>query len=301
MTSKTLDWLNSNRFRAYPFVNDRGIIVNGARIPDCVLLDCMVMDTRDIQDPPELIFTGITVEETYTDVFFSYGDIKTSYRIGSDPSSIEGTFVKVRGRINGDIPSRFVQMRFVFSSPSYIYNSVGTGSWQFNGKVLPTKVVSVKASGVSGIKTNGSLLIQGAGTATGDVHLVDGCRTQPGIKNGKVIVQVGTKYGEDPCWYKKPPEESENVDCSDLMLFFCGQNAINSGDVSISGGPGVNVTQGRKYTAKHDIIDTYGKVGISAGESVPCIEIVATTDLLNIYRPSEDSSAPSWSSNSPQE
>lgn len=289
MTNKIIDWLNSNRFRAYPFVNDSGIVIAGSRIPDAVVLDCMVMDTRKGVADPRLTFTGITITKEKTVVTFSYDGIHTEYSFSGGESSGDLSFHKVKGRITTDIPENFVDITLVFSSHRYLLDNVGEGIWNFSGLIIPTKIISVTASGVSGIVTNGSKTVQGPGTAIGNVHLVDGYRTQPVIQNGRVLVKVGTKYGYDPCHYPNQ-ERDDKINCEDLMLFFCGQNAISSGNINIKGGPGVNISQGRMYTAKNDIYDTYGKVGIKAGESVPCIEISAAPELLRIYTPSDSSS-----------
>ena len=289
MTEKTLDWLNLNRYRAYPLVNDGGIVVDGKRIPDCVLLDCTIMDTRHDIGIPELIFRSIDVTAERTRVEFTYAGSDFGFDITGEG---ENGIVVFDGRSTGDecgIGSDFVHARFIFSSHDRIIAEAGEGRWEFSGHVLPTKIASVEASGVTGISTSGSASVDGRdlpGTATGDVHLVDGYRTQPVVHNGKVVVKVGPSYGLDPCHYY--PGHLETPSCDDIMLFFCGQNAVNSGNVTLDGGPGVTVTQGRTYLAREDIMDTFGNVGIEKGEGIPCIEVAASSELLRIYRPKQD-------------
>lgn len=103
--------------------------------------------------------------------------------------------------------------------------------------------------------------------AAGDVLLEDGYRTSPIIHRGKVLVRVGKKYGLDPCRYIS--EDYEYADCKDPLFFFCGQNGVNNGNVAISGGKGISVTQGRKYRYN--------------GMDIPCVEIVAGKELMDIY------------------
>ena len=292
MTEKTLDWLNHNRFRAYPFIDDGGLVYNKARIPDCVLLDCLVTDTRRLGTVPDLVFTEIDVTAERTRVTFSYNGESHSVEFGEDQAGYggSGSFTKIEGHLEVAPGEELLYMSFVFSSHPYILENVGTGRWTFNGRVFPTKVVSVTASGVMGISAKGSYLVDGygdAGVAYGTVRLVDGYRTQPCIHNGKVVVRVGNAYGENPCHYPGYVAVSNEYNCDDLMLFFCGQHAGDDGNVVLQGGPGANVKSGGTYTAKRDIIDTYGEIGIAEGESVPCIEIMATTSLMSLYRPSE--------------
>ena len=291
MTEKVLDWLNHNRFRAYPFVNDEGLICNGTRIPDCILLDCLVMDTRKDVDSPDLVFTEIDVTTERTHVSFKYNGVPYTHDLTTNNG--QSSVTRVDGSSISGMDMDLVFMKMVFSSHDYILQNVGEGNWKFSGKVLPSKIISVPASGVSGISMNGSSYIEGfdsPGVAIGDVTLVDGFRTQPVIHNGKVVVKVGTAYGEDPCHYREDdPEYAEHkrktAACDGLMFFFCGQNVIDNGNVSIEGGPGVIVKQGGTYTAKSDIIDTYDEIGIEAGETLPCIEVIAAPSLLKLYRP----------------
>lgn len=288
MTEKTLDWLNLNRHRAYPLVNDERLVVDGKRIPDCVLLDCTVMDTRHGIGTPDLIFRRIDVAQERTHVDFTYAGLDFGMDITGGEDGISVFDGSSTGQGDG-IGGEFVHARFVFSSHDRILDEAGEGTWEFSGQVLPTKIATVEASGVMGISTSGSAFVDGRelpGVATGDVHLVDGYRTQPVVHNGKVVVKVGNSYGFDPCHYYSGPLETPS--CDDIMLFFCGQNAVNSGNVILKGGTGVTVTQGRKYVAKEDIIDTFGNVGIKKGEGVPCIEVVASSELMRIYRPKAD-------------
>jgi len=291
MTEKTLDWLNHNRFRAYPFVDDEGLVQDGSRIPDCVLLDCLVTDTRHLGYVPKLVFTEIDVASSRTKVTFTYAGESHSIELdGTEPAyGNSPSMVKIAGHMGEDL----MYMSFVFSSHQYILETAGEGMWRFTGRVLPTRVVSVTASGVMGVETSGSAHVQGyegSGTATGVVRLVDGFRTQPVVQNGKVVVKVGPTYGENPCHYDDGSSPEEGTNCDELLLFFCGQNAMTSGNVVLRGGTGVSVKSGGMYTARQDIVDTYGNVGIAAGEKVPCIELVASSELLRIYRPAVDSS-----------
>lgn len=293
MTKKTLDWLNSNKYRAYPLVNDGGLLCGGVRAPDYVLLDCTVFDTNPDDSPDvRMKVTRYEVTDSFVAVTANYGG--TTYNIVVPATATETSadgeepgVVKVDATETDASGGEYRRVTFFLSTHAQVLESVGRGVWEFDGTVLPCKVARVNASGVMRLASNGCSGESGKSYAVGDVKLVDGYRTQPCVQNGRVVVKVGGRYGVDPCHYKWP-DAVEETDCSNLMFFFCGQNAINSGDVAITGGPGVNVSRG-EYEAKQDIEDTYGNVGIEKGEKVPCIEFVATPDLINIYRPTVDS------------
>lgn len=106
--------------------------------------------------------------------------------------------------------------------------------------------------------------------------LEDGYRTSPIVYGGRVFVRVGRRYGLDPCHYDFGDASAR--DCRRPLFFFCGQNAINNGNIVLRGGRGISVMQGGTY----EVNDPKSKAN---GRSVPCIEIVAGRELLDICRP----------------
>lgn len=268
MTEKTLDWLNQNRYRAYPLMNDERLVTGDVRLPNCILLDCKVMDTRPRPDGsiPHLYLTKVVISKDHTDITLEYDGAEYTLTIEGD-----GDIEKIIGT------SKYVYMSFTTSSHTKILEFCGEGEWNLKAEVLRSKVICVDASGVSGITCNGNGEIS-ADTATGVIRLVDGYRTQPVIKSGKVLVKVGNQYGLNPC-RMKGWKTYDTEGCDNLMMFFCGQNAINTGNVVLQGGPGVVVNQGT-YTVKKEIGE------LKAGDSIPCINVSTTSEVLKIYRPS---------------
>ena len=135
--------------------------------------------------------------------------------------------------------------------------------------------------GIDGISVNGSSGVENhdvPAVVKGDVVLEDGYRTSPIVSGGKIFVRTGRRYGYDPCHYDFGDQGS--VDCSKPLFFFCGQNAVNSGNIVLKGGKGVNVSQGRTYL----VHDENSKCN---GKSIPCIEITAGPELMEMYKPSE--------------
>ena len=52
----------------------------------------------------------------------------------------------------------------------------------------------------------------------------------------------------------------------------------NGGNVILKGGAGISVSQGRSYKVRS---------GSCAGKTIPCVEIVAGREILDVYRPQE--------------
>ena len=278
MTTEMMGWLNQNRYRSYPMVRDewREKVSPDSGL-DKVLLDVLVFDSNaSRKDLKDLVVSKIVVTSDSTEVFFKYGDAQFSIPVPEGEPSGEGSYVRIRGVIPGT--SRDATISLVFSSRANIDGFLPIGEWELGCRVLSTRVVGLSDGyGVDGISTNGSAGVDGhdaPASASGEVVLEDGYRTSPIISGGKVHVRVGRRYGQDPCGHDYG--EAGSRDCRKPLFFFCGQNAVNSGNIVIKGGVGVNVVQGRNYTVRD---------GICAGKSIPAIEIIAGRELLDMYKP----------------
>ena len=278
LNTRSMDWLNQNRHRAYPMERDPWRSAVGPESSlDCVLLDAVVFDATDGAEGRRLETRRYDVRGDRTEIHFVYGGAPFAVTLhGGEPSG-RGSFESCRTSIEVDDSGVPACISLVFSSHAYILENVGERTVAVSAPVLSTRIVRIPhGRGVDGVVTGGSSKVQGGGTVSGDVVLEDGYRTMPIVRNGQVFVRVGVGYGYDPCLYEKADESPSQ--CDELMFFFCGQNATGNkaGNVVIKGGRGVAVTQGGEYRVR---------TGTAAGATVPCIEIAATTELLNIYRP----------------
>ena len=282
LTSKTMNWLNQNRRRSYPVRRDEWREkVSPASGLDGVLLDASVFN-NDADGSEEFSIAGVSVSPDRTRVSMKYGETEFSVALSGGGVSGEESFDVRRGALPGE--ARTVTVSLVFSSHAYILSTLGEGTWDLGCRMLQSRVANLSDGfGVDGVSVNGSVCVPGhesPAVASGDVVLEDGYRTSPVIHRGKVIVRVGRKYGKNPCHYECGDVNA--TDCRIPMFFFCGQNAINGGNVVLSGGRGISVTQGRTYTVK---------TGRLAGRSIPCIEIAASSELMDAYHPHDGLSA----------
>lgn len=286
LTSKSMEWLNQNRYRAYPASRDewRSKVPAGSGL-DRVLLDALVLDS-DAKGGESLYLASVEIGQSSTVVLFRYGAKEFTVEISGGEISGEESYEHWRGAISGN-NDRLVYVSLSLSSHAYILSEVGVtdGAISLNVPILPARVVGLtEGLGVDGIDTNGSAHVhQDPKRAVGDVVLEDGYRTSPIIHNGKVVVRVGKRYGIDPCKY--PYGSAGSVNCEAPMFFFCGQNGVNSGNVVLSGGKGITVLQGKQYTVtlRGDAYDARRRR--FRGRSIPCVEIIAGPELLDMYRP----------------
>lgn len=277
LTAKTMEWLNQNRHRSYPMVQSEWRSkVSPTSGLDCVLLDAVVFNS-DAKGSEELELVSVEVSDGATAVVLRYDGVSVPITLSGGETSGEASYECRRGTLPGS-GLRDATFSLAFSSHAYIHDVLGEGRWDLGCKVLQSRVVGLTDGfGVDGISVNGSACVAGhdmPAVACGDVVLEDGFRTSPIISGGRVIVRVGRRYGLDPCKYECGGEGE--VDCRSPLFFFCGQNAINSGDVILKGGRGVSIEQGRTYMVKS---------GSAAGKRVPCVEIVANSELMGIYKP----------------
>lgn len=283
LTSKTMEWLNHNRHRSYPMKRDewreKASPTSGL---DCILLDATLFDP-DAKGDESLMVSMVKVAESSTRIAFIYGGRMFGVVLSGGEEIGDGSFERVRGVVEGS-GARGASVSLVFSSHAYIRSVVGDGEWKLDSPVLDSRVVRVSDGiGVDGISVNGSEGVSGhdsASKASGDVVLEDGYRTSPIIYGGKVFVRVGRRYGYNPC--KFDFGDSGSRDCRRPLFFFCGQNAVNNGNIVLRGGKGVSVSQGRSYT----VMDAKSKCN---GMTIPCVEIVAGRELVDICNPVADS------------
>lgn len=277
LTSSSSEWLSQNRARSYPMDRDewREKVHPGSGV-DCVLLDALAFNS-DSSGGESLVFESLAVSPESTNIVMSYGGKQFSVVLTGGETSGDGSFERVRMSAQGT-GSRKVTLSLAFSSHAYILEAVGVGRWELGCRVMESRVVGLTdGMGVDGVNTNGSSGVDGhesAASASGDVVLEDGYRTSPVVHNGGVVVRVGKRYGIDPCKYNFGP--GSMTDCRVPLFFFCGQNGINSGNIVLKGGAGVSVTQGRSYRVRS---------GTCKDKTIPCIEIVAGSELLGLYSP----------------
>lgn len=275
MTVKAMEWLNQNRHRSYPMRRDawREKAAPGSGL-DCVLLDALLFDS-DAEEVKDLVLERVAVSASGTVAHFKYGETAFSVTLEGGEESGAASYESVRMSV--DTGRRGAAVSLSFSSHAYIKSVLGEGTWRLDAPVLQSRVLCLSDGyGVDAISTNGSRGVPGresAADADGDVVLEDGYQASPVIAYGKVMVRVGHRFGLKQCKFDYGDTE---VDCRDPLFFFCGQNAVNSGDVVLKGGRGVSVSQGGSYRVKS---------GTCAGRSVPCIEIAAGRELMDLYVP----------------
>ena len=273
VTDRAIGWLDQNRHRSYPLERDGWRRVASATSGlDCVILDAMLFDQCASGDE-EMVLESIQVTQEKTIVTVSYGGVKIN--VETLPDGTGRAYETVNLKFN--VGDRKASVTMSFSSHEYILENVGEGIWKFGCRFLKSRCISLsEGSGVSGISSNGSSGVDGHGdssTAAGSIVLEDGYRTSPIIWNGEVFVRVGRRYGLDPCRYDYGEDGSR--DCRKPLFFFCGQNAINGGNIVIKGGRGISVAQGRTYEVRDRNSRMFGK-------SVPCVEIIAGKELSDI-------------------
>ena len=308
LTSRSMDWLNQNRHRSYPMKRDEWRkVASPTSGLDCVLLDAQVFNADSTGDETlEMVSVSVVPgsdsssgsdsgsssgsgndEAEHTEVAMRYDGNLFVVKLYGGETSGEASFDVKRGSVHG-AGIRGASLSLVFSSHAYIKDILGYGTWNAECPVLESRVINLTDGvGVDCVTVNGSAGVKDhdlsvsdskvVGEALGDVVLEDGYRTSPIVNYGRVLVRVGKRYGYDPCNYDFGEEGS--VDCRIPLFYFCGQNAINSGNIVLKGGKGISIMQGREYV----VDDENSKCN---GMSIPCVEIVAGRELLDICDPS---------------
>ena len=282
LTDRSMEWLNQNRYRSYPM--DRSSWrekVSPESGLDCVVLDATVFDSDSIGSE-RLVLESVSVYSDRSVVSMSYSGRQFNVSLEGGELDGNGSFESFKGVVQGN-GSRRAHVSLVMSSHAYILEHAGKGEWSIGCEMLRSRVVSLSdGHGVDGVATSGSEGVaghEGMSVAAGDVVLEDGYRTSPIVMNGRVLVRVGKRFGLDPC--KFDFGDAGILDCRRPMFFFCGQNAINGGNIVLKGGRGISVSQGRSYKVRS---------GTCKGMTIPCVEIVASRELLDIFSTEDQTS-----------
>lgn len=286
LTSRSMEWLNQNRHRSYPMSRKewRDKVPAGSAL-DCVLLDALVFDSS-AKGNEEFRLMSINVKQGSTSVTMKYGDVEFDAEIDGGGVEGEESYECWRGAVKG-AGERLIYVSLSMSSHAYMLREIGVmdSPATLNLPVLPARAVKLTVGlGVDGIAVNGSEKVcPGSKCASGEVVLKDGFRTSPVINNGRVVVRVGKRYGLDPCKYDYGASGAK--DCERPLFFFCGQNAVNNGNIVLRGGKGVSVSQGGSYEVSLRGDDRDDSRRRFLGKRIPCIEIVAGPELIEMYDP----------------
>lgn len=239
------EFLSENKHRSYPF--EDGCDLGG--MPDWVLLDLVVVDTEQFLDC-SLRCTKTEFDGTLFRLRFEYT------RSGSSPLLF--TITAERGSdivLSTSRVTEGVSVKYAVYGGGNEYDMPENFSSEVSAGVIATRIIALDRN----------MFVRSINGCSGSIHFVDGYNTRAITVDGRIIVTAGAGLGKGA--YCDQPDDA--FDCTKALLFINGQHADTSGNINISGGPGVIVQTGMN--------------AFVGGSVIPAISIKADPRVKGLY------------------
>ena len=233
--SRTLEWLNANSYRRYPFLEDSALWVDGAfQLALNFLLDFqLTLQRTDAQGVPQASLESIEVSpgRLALVVTFLVNGVSLPMivpAVATMPYTARGIFATSEFAGNYTITFGTGVQDFA-ANQSIGVHLLSTGTATIDPVLLPLatgcRVDSVQAVG-------GSVL-------QGKITVQPGYNCEPTAKGTILRFQAGTGFGAGQACQSSGPGV---LSCGNAFLWFCGAHASQDGNVELEGGPGVQIS-----------------------------------------------------------
>ena len=270
------DWLQSNKFRAFPFVEDSSFILQGTDqvFPMAGIVDFQMHDlTNDTNQDWEVTLTSIGRSSNQLYVTFSYrGRTFKSDLPDAGAEVVKCSIVAATTPVAGEYISGWVKVcPAVLTSTSFSVPNNTAYPLVTPPVVLPTRVVHMPLgrgiTSISGVDAEGSRVSVGSPQYL-PLHVGPGCYSDLRVYNDVVNLEVSDTAGLGQCCQDQSLDDS----CKFKLLFINGQVANVSGNIDLAAGPGIDIMpSGETWVAE-------------LGTHIPSITIKASPSLLAFLR-----------------
>lgn len=227
MVNRTVEWLNANRYRRYPFRDDTNLACTGGReLPNNVLLDCRLVSCTAAVSLLTLLSVEVTAGQSSLLFCFGYGlhmfyvEVPAAaafpYQVAGSSAGFQYTLVFGEGCTT------------VFGYPVGVYNMTSTPVIQ------PALTVVQDRHRVDTVQATG----EGQAVLSGLIYVEPGYNCDPTVVPDSIRLSAGLGYGAGR--YCERLLDAV-VSCADAILWWNGQNASEDGNIEIRGGQGVDV------------------------------------------------------------
>lgn len=246
MPERTIEWLNLNRYRRYPFIEDDVIEDDTAvlTLPDSCIVDAYyVIYTTAVA--PQLRLYSVAVNGAGTLVTFTFRSGTSTDYVMVVPASLDPTYEgRVRVTSGGSLISL---LRVVFASG--VADIAANPTYQGNTYIFTDKLLEPAVTSLQG--SNRVLRINGY---DGPIYFADGVNTRitvrPALNVLRIVCGVGEGLGIS-CEDAAGGQEA----CDKAVYYVNGRHPDWLGRFAIRGGPGITVEADE---VNHKLIITSG-------------------------------------------
>jgi len=232
--NRTLEWLNANQNRRYPFYDDSALtVVSGGNLGDDFLLDFQItlesswLPLTGYPSWAALVSIAVAPDRSILTITFT---VNAALFVVVVPASAVTPYCLV-----GDTSS--------FSLTAHYAITFGPGVLAFaQNQAIGTHAVQAGTATIDAalIAANQNSRLDSFNGFQGDVTLIPGYNCEPSATGAIIQFSAGSGSGAGVSCRES---STAVLSCSSAWLWFNGVHAGPDGDVQLVGGPGVTITQ----------------------------------------------------------
>jgi hypothetical protein len=232
MPERTTEWLNLNRYRRYPFIEDDLLVddTNVMTVPDDCVVDAYYIAYTDVT-APELRLHSIAVDGAGATVTFTFrAGVATDYVLVV-PATVDPTY---EGRVRNTVGGALITLlRVVFAkgvgalaaNPTYQGNT-----YTFTDKLLEPAVTSLQ----------GANRVQRINGYDGLIYFADGTNTRITLREALNVLRITCGVGEGTGISCEEGDAGEEG-CDESIYYINGRHPDWLGRFAIRSGPGITI------------------------------------------------------------
>ena len=213
------EWLNENRYRRYPFVDDADTVLGMLEIPNTVLLDFQCTVTTNTYVANNVALVQVDTSPSDVALTFAVGNLSFTVVV---PAAAATPYI-VRGY------TAELQYGLIFGEGiAELIGSLATYTGEIDINPVLVTVATARVDSITAVshsKLSGAILVE------------PGYNVEPTVADN--AIQLYAAVGAGAGIYCETL--ADVVSCNQAILWFCGQNASEDGNVQIVPGPGVQV------------------------------------------------------------
>ena len=233
--SRSIQWLNENSYRAYPFIEDSDMTATGGlTLSPSVVLDFSLVNYASNAQPVRLRSLEITAAPVPEGIFTFAYDAGPTFSFAV-PASASLPFTAV-------ISSAGMHTTIgVFGAGIATLLTAAVGIYYFNTPPIVEPVLTV----FQAARRLNTLVGTGLGSVTiaGAIKLVEGYNCAVTLNTSTNTAVIAARAGAGAGRYCLPLDTTEPT-CSDVLLSINGMHADDNGNFELRGGPGVTIIPG---------------------------------------------------------
>lgn len=232
MPIRTTGWLNLNRYRRYPFIEDDPLVDDSAvlTLPDSCVLDAYYVAYTDSFDP-QLRLHQVSVDGGGASVTFTFRvETATDYVIVV-PASLDPTYEgRVRVNVGGALQTL---LRVVFGEG--VAEIAANATYQGNTYTFTDKLIEPAVTSLQG--ANRVQLVNGY---DGPIYFADGTNTRITILESAGILRIVCSVGEGTGISCEEPPSGQQA-CDESVYYINGRHPDWLGRFGIRAGRGMTI------------------------------------------------------------